>query len=101
MMLLPGELLRSLLFCQVRSEFLFRHCCVCSFLPCSGKQLLHLHLLTRGEADSSEQGCFCCLPASVFGQLRPRNPVYGLLRELGSRAGLNAEGEVQAVISGS
>lgn len=54
-MLLPGELLWRLVFCQVRSEFVFRHRCVCSFLPCSGKQLLHLHPLTRVEADSSEQ----------------------------------------------
>lgn len=54
-MLLPGELLWRLFFCQVRCEFVFRHCCVCSFLPCLGKQLLHLHPLTRVEADSSKQ----------------------------------------------
>ena len=54
-MLLPGELLRRLFFCQVRREFVFRHCCAYSFLPCSGKQLLRLRPLTGVEAGSSEQ----------------------------------------------
>lgn len=54
-MLRPDELLWRLVFCQVSSEFLFRRCCVCSFVPCSGKQTLRLHPLAGAEADSGEQ----------------------------------------------
>lgn len=46
-------------------------------------------------------GCFGCLPASLFGQLRPRSLAYGRPRAPGAGAGLDTEGEVQAVISGS
>lgn len=41
-------------FCQVRSESAFGHCCICSFPPCLGKRWLHLHPLTRVEADFSK-----------------------------------------------
>lgn len=97
MMLLPGGLCRRLFVCQVRSEFVFRHCCVCSFLPCLGSSgCVCIHWLEPRQAGLTPPS----LCIWIFGQLRLYNPVASLLRELGSGAGLKAEGEVQAVISG-
>lgn len=93
-MLQPDELRWRLVFCQVRSEFAFRCCCVCSFVPCSGKQRLRLHPLAGAEADASEQAA---AGASQHLCLDSR----GCASRCAARAGPKAEGEVQPVISGS
>lgn len=88
---------RRLFVCQVSREFVSRHCCVCSFLPCLGSSgcvcICWLELRQAGLTPPS-----ICI--WIFGQLRLHKPVASLLWELTSGAGWRVEGEVQAEISG-
>lgn len=70
-MLLPAGLCRRLFVCQVRSEFVFRHCWL--QLPALlGEQWLHLHLLAGAEAGSADTSQHLYLDIWTAEALQPR-----------------------------